>query len=67
MSLSGRQLKVRSRLNSVEMPPAVCEDIATKGLQQCEILYGKALIENLAKELTARHGKGFDRSTLWNS
>lgn len=28
--------------------------------------YGKALIENLAKELTARHGKGFDRSNLWN-
>jgi len=28
--------------------------------------YGKALIENLAKELTQRHGKGFDRTNLWN-
>jgi DUF1016 N-terminal domain len=37
-----------------------------KGLQRREMPYGKALIENLAMELTARHGKGFDRSNLWN-
>ena len=35
-----------------------------RGEQRAE--YGKALIENLARELTARHGKGFDRSNLWN-
>lgn len=35
-----------------------------QGEQRAE--YGKALIENLAKELTSRHGKGFDRSNLWN-
>ena len=35
-----------------------------QGEQRAE--YGKALIENLAKELTVRHGKGFDRSNLWN-
>lgn len=28
--------------------------------------YGKAVIEGLAIELSARHGKGFDRSNLWN-
>lgn len=35
-----------------------------QGEQRAE--YGKALIEHLAKELTSRHGKGFDRSNLWN-
>ncbi len=33
-----------------------------QGEQRAE--YGKALIENLAKELTARHGKGFTSSNL---
>jgi len=28
--------------------------------------YGKAVIEGLAIELSSKHGKGFDRSNLWN-
>ncbi len=35
-----------------------------QGEQRAE--YGKALIENLARELTAQHGKGFDRLNLSN-
>lgn len=35
-----------------------------KGVRRAE--YGKALIQNLSRELTQRHGKGFDRSNLWN-
>lgn len=35
-----------------------------KGEKRAE--YGKAVIEGLAIELTSRHGKGFDRSNLWN-
>lgn len=35
-----------------------------KGEKRAE--YGKAVIEGLAKELSSRHGKGFDRSNLWN-
>lgn len=35
-----------------------------KGERRAE--YGKAQIQNLSRELTQRHGKGFDRSNLWN-
>jgi hypothetical protein len=35
-----------------------------KGGKRAE--YGKAVIEGLAVELSSRHGKGFDRSNLWN-
>lgn len=35
-----------------------------KGERRAE--YGKTLIQNLSQELTQRHGKGFDRSNLWN-
>jgi predicted nuclease of restriction endonuclease-like (RecB) superfamily len=35
-----------------------------KGEKRAE--YGKAVIEGLASELSSRHGKGFDRSNLWN-
>lgn len=63
----------RKRLQSVvdnemvraywEIGREIVED-EQQGEQRAE--YGKALIENLAKELTTRHGKGFDRSNLWN-
>lgn len=35
-----------------------------KGERRAE--YGKAQIQNLSRELTQQHGKGFDRSNLWN-
>ena len=35
-----------------------------KGEKRAE--YGKAVIEGLANELSSRHGKGFERSNLWN-
>ncbi len=35
-----------------------------KGEKRAE--YGKAIIEGLASALSSKHGKGFDRSNLWN-
>lgn len=71
--ISGIIETARSRVQSVvdhemgraywEIGREIVED-EQQGEQRAE--YGKALIENLARELTARHGKGFDRSNLWN-
>ncbi len=63
----------RGRVQTVVNQEMVCAywqigreivDDEQKGEKRAE--YGKAVIEGLAVELTARHGKGFDRSNLWN-
>jgi hypothetical protein len=65
--------KARNRIQSVvdhEMVAAYwqigCEIVEDEQRGEVRAEYGKAVIENLAVELTARHGKGFDRSNLWN-
>ena len=71
--ISGIIETARSRVQSVvdhemvraywEIGREIVED-EQQGEHRAE--YGKALVENLARELTDRHGKGFDRTNLWN-